>query len=240
MSGHWLDVAHLERLHETFRALGAIVECLTVNEATARLQADAGTSEGHAFLPRTVVYLAGGLPPGSSFVEEKPWLRATSEAVMLAQGISRRKDASGTRLWLCTPHALRIMDDDVPTTPYLQVLWGLGRTLNLELLNCFGGLVDLGPSDDLTLRRMAATFLSAETHSAGDEFALRGQELWTRSYTMRRRGPARSLLRRNGNRKGQYSSPGGLERWDRSCPIGSRSEARERLILTSRRGEQAP
>ena len=174
VSGHWLDVVHLERLRETFRALGTVVECLTVNEAAARLQADAGSAEGHAFLPRALVYLAGGLPPGSSVTKEKPWLRATSEAVMLAQGISRRTDGSGTRLWLCTPHALRIRDDDVPTAPYLQALWGLGRTLNLELLNRFGGLADLGSADDLTLRRMAVTFLSAETHSAGEEFALRG------------------------------------------------------------------
>ena len=240
VSGHWLDAIHLERLHETFRALGTIVECLTVNEATARLQADAGTAEGHALWPRTVVYLAGGLPPGSSLADEKPWLRATSEAVTLAQGISQRKDALATRLWLCTPHALRISDDDVPTAPYLQALWGLGRTLNLELPNCFGGLADLGPADDLTLRRMAATFLSAEPHSAGEEFALRGQELWTRRLHHAPSRTGSEPAARKWEPQGAILITGGTGALGSFLSHWLAERGAQHLILTSRRGEHAP
>ncbi|KJC40904.1 hypothetical protein UB31_26790, partial [Bradyrhizobium sp. LTSP849] len=238
VSGQWPDMAHLERLQEILRAQGTVVECLTVNEATARLRADAGGAQEHALLPRAIVYLAGELPPGSSVTQEKPWLRATSEAVMLAQAISQRNDASGTRLWLCTPHALRIRGDDVPTAPYLQALWGLGRTLNLELPNCFGGLADLGSADDVTLRRMAATFLAVET--TGAEFALRAQDLWTRKL---HHVPSRT------------SSEPAAKKWDPQGTIlitgGTGSlgsvlchwlaeRGARHLILTSRRGEQAP
>ena len=240
VSGHWPDAIHLERLHEIFRALGTLVECLTVNEAMVRLQADAGTAEEHVLWPRTVVYLAGELPPGTSLADEKPWLRATSEAAALAQGISQRKDASATRLWLCTPHALRIRDDDVPTAPYLQALCGLGRTLNLELPNCFGGLADLGPADDLTLRRMATTFLSAEPRSAGEEFALRGQELWTRRL---HHAPSRRGLEpaaRKWEPQGAILITGGTGALGSFLSHWLAERGAQRLILTSRRGEHAP
>ena len=237
VSGHWHDAVQLERMHEALRTLGARVERLTVNEAAARLQA--GTAEGHALLPRRVVYLAGGLPPGSSLAKEKPWLQTTSEVVLLAQGISQRKDASETRLWLCTPHALRIRDDDVPTAPYLQVLQGIGRTLNLEFSNCFGGLVDLGPADGLALRRIAAKLL-AELDSTGDEFALRGQELWKRRlyHVPSRTGsePAASKW----EPQGAILITGGTGALGSFLSHWLADRGARRLILTSRRGEQAP
>ncbi|WP_247406531.1 type I polyketide synthase, partial [Bradyrhizobium sp. 76] len=237
VSGQWPDVARLERLQEILRAQGTVVECLTANEATARLQADAGGAD--ALLPRAVVYLAGELPPGSSVAKEKPWLRATCEAVTLAQAISRRNDTSGMRLWLCTSHALRIRGDDVPTAPYLQALWGLGRTLNLELPNCFGGLADLGPADDLTMRRMAAMFLSAEPYSAGEEFALRGQELWTRKL---HHAPSRisEPAARKWDPQGTILITGGTGSLGSVLCHWLAERGTQHLILTSRRGEQAP
>ena len=236
VSGNWLDGALLERLHETLQALGAIVECLTVNEAMARLQ----QAEGQAFLPRALVYLAGGLPPDSSLVDEKPWLRATSEAVKLAQRISQRKDVSEARLWLCTPHALRIRDDDVPTAPYLQALWGLGRTLRLELPNCFGGLIDLGLTDDLTLRRIAATFLSAASHSADDEFALRGQEVWTRRLHHAPSWTGLERAARSWEPQGAILITGGTGALGSFLSYWLAERGARHLILTSRRGEHAP
>ncbi|WP_276575477.1 SDR family NAD(P)-dependent oxidoreductase, partial [Bradyrhizobium monzae] len=233
--GQWFDVAHLERLQEALRVQGTIVECLTVNEATARLRADADSAD--APLPRAVVYLAETLPPRSSVAEQKPWLRATSDAVMLAQSISQRQDASTTRLWLCTPHALRIRDDDAPAAPYLQALWGLGRTLSLELPSSFGGLADFGPADDVTLRRIAATFLSAET--AGGEFALRGQHLWTRKL---HHAPSRtgSKPATKWDPQGTILITGGTGALGSFLSHWLADRGAQHLILTSRRGEQAP
>jgi pimaricinolide synthase PimS1 len=231
VSGQWPDVAHLERLQEALRAQGATVECLTVNEATDRLQAD-------ALLPRAIVYLAGELPPANPVAEEKPWLRTTSEVVKLAQAVSTRKDASATRLWLCTPHAVRIRDDDAPTASYLQALWGLGRTLSLELPIAFGGLADLGPADDAALRRIATTFLSAET--TGEEIALRGQDLWTRKL---HHAPSRTGSKPGA---GKWDPQGTILITGGTGALGSflchwlADRGAQQLILTSRRGEQAP
>jgi pimaricinolide synthase PimS1 len=236
VSGHWPDATQLERLQQTLRAQGAVVESLTVSAAVARLQAE--ISDTAALLPRAVVYLAGKLPPGSSFADEKPWLRATSDAVKLAQAVSQRKDASATRLWLCTPHALRIKDDDVPAAPYLQALWGLGRTLSLELPSSFGGLVDFGPSDDVALRRIAAAFLSSET--AGEEIALRGQDLWTRKlHHLPSRAAAKPAA-------GKWDPQGTILITGGTGALGSflshwlADRGAKHLVLTSRRGERAP
>ncbi|MDN3279510.1 type I polyketide synthase, partial [Frankia sp. RB7] len=233
VTGQRPDMVHLERLQAIFRAQGTTVECLTVNEATARLQ---GSADAHS--PRAIVYLPRELPPGSSVAVERPWLRATSEAVMLAQSIGQRKDASATRLWLCTPHALRIRDDDAPAAPYLQALWGLGRTLNLELPNSFGGLADFGPADDAALRRMAATFLSAET--TGEEFALRGHDLWTRKL---HHVPSRTRVRPTAKKwdpQGTVLITGGTGALGSFLSHWLADRGAQHLILTSRRGEHAP
>ncbi|WP_426410337.1 SDR family NAD(P)-dependent oxidoreductase [Bradyrhizobium ganzhouense] len=236
VSGQWPDAVHLERLQEVLRAQGTVVECLTVNEAAARLRAEAGSAD--ALLPRAVVYLAGELPSGNSVAEEKPWLRATSEAVMLAQSIGQRKDASATCLWLCTPHALRIKDEDVPAAPYLQALWGLGRTLSLELPNAFGGLADLGPADDAALRRMAATFLLAKT--TGEEFALRGQDFWTRKlHHVPSRTGAKTAAKK-WNPLGTILITGGTGALGSFLSHWLAERGAQHLILTSRRGEHAP
>src|SRR5205823_258764 len=133
-----------------------------------------------------------------------------------------------------------IRDDDVPTAPYLQALWGLGRTLNLELPNSFGGLADLGSTDAAALRRMAVTFLSAETHSAGDELALRGQDIWTRKLHHVPSRTGSEPAARRWDPQGATLITGGTGALGSFLCHWLAERGAQHLILTSRRGEHAP
>ena len=158
-----------------------------------------------------------------------------------------KRISSSTRLWLCTPHALRISEDDAPTAAYLQVLWGFGRTLSLESPLCFGGLVDL-PENELgegaaggpALSRVAAMFLATEVHPEGNEFALRHHQLWTRRIY---RAPARPELAFAATKwrpQGTILITGGTGALGSFLSHWLAERGAQHLILTSRRGEDAP
>ena len=184
------DCGWSEVLAEALTELGADVEKCSTEEAVTRLSSITleGVGDGELTpMPAFVFYLPSSI--SASVNEEshldvfaRPWWRCLFNALALAQAVCSRHDASNTRLWFLTPHALRVEAGDSPTSASLQALWGLGRTLSLEHPHTFSGLLDLPltPSETDSLAAIVALLLQRTPPCEGDEFALRQDTIWTR------------------------------------------------------------
>ncbi len=133
------------------------------------------------------------------------------------------------RLWFATRGAVTTGHDDVVVVPELAQLWGLGRVVALEHSDRWGGLVDLPELDDLALDRLTAVLAGAE-----DQVAIRPSGVFGRRLLPTRGGTTEWSPRGTVLVTGGTGALGGrVARW--LADAGA-----ERLVLTSRRGLDAP
>ncbi|WP_430687906.1 type I polyketide synthase [Kutzneria viridogrisea] len=138
-------------------------------------------------------------------------------------------------LWVLTRGAVSVGRSDRLTSPAQSQVWGLGRTMSLEHPDRWGGLIDL-PAD---LDARARGRLAAALAGAGDEdqLALRPAGLMVRRLVHAPELPATATGWRPEGTTLITGGTGGLgaqvARW-------MAEHGAERLVLTSRRGADAP
>nr|WP_284749788.1 type I polyketide synthase [Amycolatopsis sp. RTGN1] len=147
-------------------------------------------------------------------------------------------------LWCVTRGAVAAAEGDVPD-PAQAMVWGLGRTVALEHPHRWGGLVDLPADvDDETLGRLRAILGGA---TGEDQVALRDSGVLARRLT--RRGVVSEKQRSNPvshsrpapwQPSGTVLVTGGTGALGRHVARWLAEAGAERLVLTSRRGLDAP
>ncbi|WP_172382406.1 type I polyketide synthase [Streptomyces sp. MNP-20] len=143
----------------------------------------------------------------------------------------------GARLWTVSHGAVATGRGDRAVSPDQAQLWGLGRVVALEHPDRWGGLVDLPPSYDT---RTGARFAAALTGPGGeDQLAVRNTGVFVRRF-------AHAPLPEDRGAEPQWSPRGTALITGGTGAIGGHvarwlaREGVEHLVLTSRRGLQAP
>ncbi|MBI5722133.1 MAG: type I polyketide synthase [Burkholderiales bacterium] len=143
--------------------------------------------------------------------------------------------ARGARLWLLTRGAQRIDAGDAAPVPAQALLWGLGRSVALEVPQCWGGLVDLDPAAD-EAGAVAALLAQLAAHDGEDQVAFRAGARHV-ARLARREAPPAARLALDGS--GAHLVTGGygglgpkIVRWLASC--GARC-----IVLLGRGGPPA-
>jgi acyl transferase domain-containing protein/acyl carrier protein len=135
-------------------------------------------------------------------------------------------------LWCVTRGAVAAAEGDVPD-PAQAMVWGLGRTVALEHPHRWGGLVDLSADvDEETLGRLRAILGGA---TGEDQVALRGTRVLARRLARRTPRPATPW-----QPSGTVLVTGGTGALGRHVARWLAEAGAERIVLTSRRGPDAP
>uniref|UniRef100_UPI0011777236 type I polyketide synthase n=1 Tax=Amycolatopsis kentuckyensis TaxID=218823 RepID=UPI0011777236 len=134
-------------------------------------------------------------------------------------------------LWCLTRGAVTIGRSDEPKAPEQAALWGFGRTAALEHPDRWGGLVDLPQ----TLDSRAAGRLLAALGGAEDQLAIRASGTFARRLVPAPPGPLRDWRPR-----GTVLITGGTGALGSRVARWAAASGADRLVLTSRRGPDAP
>ncbi|MGA6227983.1 beta-ketoacyl reductase, partial [Streptomyces umbrinus] len=160
---------------------------------------------------------------------------SVAASVSLVQAV---KDVGlGGRVWALTQGAVAALPGEVPDDAGAR-LWGFGRVAALELPEVWGGLIDLPSTstDRRLLGRMAAVLGgAANADGTEDEMAIRNAGAYGRRV-VRAQGSTRTHWRPGGTvlvTGGTGALGGHVARW-------LAASGAEHVVLTSRRGEQAP
>ncbi|MFG2676368.1 type I polyketide synthase [Streptomyces sp. NPDC048445] len=139
-------------------------------------------------------------------------------------------------LWLATRDAVSVGSADRSVEPDQALVWGLGRIAALEYPQRFGGLVDLPAEPDA---RAAERLVRALTAPDGeDQLAVRAGGVYVRRLARR---PLAALSPvRNWKPTGTVFVTGGTGGVGAEFAAWLASNGAEHLLLTSRRGEDAP
>jgi acyl transferase domain-containing protein/acyl carrier protein len=137
-------------------------------------------------------------------------------------------------LWVVTRGAVSIGDEDPVTDPAQAAVWGLGRTAALEYPHRWGGLIDLtsGPVDAV------AGILAGVLTDAGDEDQIAVRATGAHGRRLERHpfaAPAGDIPMR-----GTVLITGGTGGLGASVAQWLADQGAPRLVLTSRRGPDAP
>ncbi|MEU6343761.1 type I polyketide synthase [Streptomyces sp. NPDC046977] len=170
---------------------------------------------------------------GSAPLREHAGLLATA-ALVQALG-----DAEVTApLWCVTRGAIATGRSEQVTDPAQALIWGFGRTADLEYPDRWGGLVDLpgtDTADDRTLTRLAGLLAG---DGAEDEVAVRASGVFVRrlAHASGADAPAGKVW----NPHGTVLVTGGTGALGAHVARWLASNGAENLVLTSRRGIDAP
>ncbi|WP_216216671.1 type I polyketide synthase [Amycolatopsis aidingensis] len=239
LTGHWLLVTtpeggeRAERLATALRERGAEVRELELDTDRTGPAELAGTLAG----PGAPGELSGVLStvaldrrPCGSHPELGAGLAATHTLL-------RALAESGLEapLWTVTSGAVRARDDDEETDPEQAAVWGYGRTAALEYPGGWGGLVDL-PSGlpEPAVRRLAAVL--AGGLPGEDQLAVRAEGVLGRRLLP---DPAGTQAGAPAVR-GTVLVTGGTGGLGAEAARWLAGAGAPRLVLTSRRGEDAP
>ncbi|WP_426604044.1 SDR family NAD(P)-dependent oxidoreductase, partial [Streptomyces sp. WG7] len=158
-------------------------------------------------------------------------LLGLAESVSLLQALG---DAGvDARLWSLTRGAVSVGRSDRLTSPVQAQLWGLGRVAALEVPERWGGLVDLPESLD---ERAQSRLVGVLTGSGEDQVAVRSSGVFGRRLVRAALSEATASWSPSGTvlvTGGTGALGGRVARW--LAEAGA-----ERLVLTSRRGMDAP
>ncbi|MET9819718.1 SDR family NAD(P)-dependent oxidoreductase [Streptomyces sp. NPDC006355] len=136
-------------------------------------------------------------------------------------------------LWCVTRGAVHVTDTDLAVDPAQRMVWGLGRVAALEHSDRWGGLVDLPADDDPAQWRRLAALLA----SGGEE-----DQLAVRADGVR----VRRLVRADAAPAGSWRPDGTVLITGGTGALGTRlarwlaGRGARRIVLTSRRGAEAP
>ncbi|WP_064455270.1 type I polyketide synthase [Streptomyces hygroscopicus] len=142
----------------------------------------------------------------------------------------------GAPLWSATRGAVSVGRTDPLTSPEQALVWGLGRVAALEHGERWGGLVDLPQApDERALTRLVAVLAGAEEE---DQVAIRATGLLVRRLV---RAPlAATPAVRSWRPSGTTLVTGGTGALGAHVARWLAGQGAEHLVLTSRRGLQAP
>nr|WP_086821561.1 type I polyketide synthase [Allokutzneria sp. NRRL B-24872] len=139
-------------------------------------------------------------------------------------------------LWCLTRGAVSVAVTDVVSSPDQAAVWGLGRTVALEFPRRWGGLVDLpGTSDERALSRLAGVLAGAGDE---DQIAVRPEGLFARRLV--RSSFVDTPVTRDWKPRGSVLITGGTGVLARELARWLAENGAEHLVLTSRRGADAP
>ncbi|MEU6075147.1 type I polyketide synthase [Micromonospora sp. NPDC047074] len=137
-------------------------------------------------------------------------------------------------LWWLTRGAVSVGRSDPPPAPDAAAVWGLGRVVALERPTRWGGLIDLPADvDDRAVGRVCALLAAAP---AEDQAAVRTSGVFVRRLV--RAGGARAV--RAFQLAGTVLVTGGTGALGGHVAEWAVRSGAEHVVLTSRRGEQAP
>ncbi|MFJ9822594.1 SDR family NAD(P)-dependent oxidoreductase, partial [Streptomyces sp. NPDC101151] len=144
-------------------------------------------------------------------------------------------------LWCVTRGAVAVAGDEVLSAPEQAEVWGLGRVVALEHPERWGGLVDLPETFDARAAgRLAAVLAAAGTRVAAgaeEQVAVRGGGVYGRRLLRTGRSAARGAEWRP---RGTVLVTGGTGALGGHVARWLARNGAEHLMLTSRRGPQAP
>ncbi|MFE6692029.1 type I polyketide synthase [Streptomyces sp. NPDC057743] len=157
------------------------------------------------------------------------------DAVRSATAVQALTDAGvGGRIWALTQCAVATAPSDDEVIPDAAMVWGLGRSVALELPDRWGGLVDVPEVVDERAGRRLAGVLS---QGVEDQVAVRSSGVFGRRLVRSARGAGKEEWSIAGGTALVTGGTGALgaqvARW--AVERGAR-----RVVLLSRRGERAP
>ncbi|WP_326757627.1 type I polyketide synthase [Streptomyces phaeochromogenes] len=180
----------------------------------------------------------GGAPPVEGVMSLLGLSRSPSAVAASVSLVQAVNDVGlGARVWALTQGAVAALPGEVPDDTGAR-LWGFGRVAALELPEVWGGLIDLPSAsmDRRVLGRMAAVLGGAgNADGTEDEMAIRNAGAYGRRV-VRAQGSTRTHWRPRGTvlvTGGTGALGGHVARW-------LAASGAEHVVLTSRRGEQAP
>ncbi|MFF3248808.1 type I polyketide synthase [Streptomyces sp. NPDC002870] len=155
----------------------------------------------------------------------------------LVQGLAR--ESAPARMWAATRGAVSIGRSDPLTAPQQATLWGLGRVAALEHSDHWTGLVDLPEQlDDRALTRLCSLLTDPDRNAgSGNEYAIRASGLFARRLV---RAPQGDKTARPWTLGGTTLITGGTGTIGAEVARRLAREGAEHLLLTSRRGPDAP
>ncbi|MEU0149428.1 type I polyketide synthase [Streptomyces sp. NPDC006288] len=237
LTGHWLlvtsagrqDCATARSIGEGLRRNGAEVTELALPAGLDRRSLGALLAEQPA-AAGVVSLLALDEAPHP----EQPVL-ATGLAlnVLLTQALADRDGHAP--VWLCTQDAVLAVPDDLVSRPVQASTWGLGLVLGLELPHMWGGLADLPRTLTTADADRLAALLGAGGHE--DQVAIREGAALLRRL---RREPASAAGAQPWRTSGTALITGGTGGLGAHTARWLAKAGAERLVLTSRRGPDAP
>ncbi|MEU1671053.1 type I polyketide synthase [Streptomyces roseifaciens] len=141
-------------------------------------------------------------------------------------------------LWCLTSGAVAVSGSDAVRDARHTQVWGLGRTVALELPRRWGGLIDLPETvDDRTAARLAGVLAQAQAGGWDeDQLAVRASGVFARRLA---HAPARPATR-NWQPRGTVLITGGTGALGGHVARRLAHNGAEHLVLTSRRGPEAP
>ncbi|MEU9823442.1 type I polyketide synthase [Pseudonocardia alni] len=159
---------------------------------------------------------------------------ALARTLVLVQALG---DAGITApLWCLTRGAVGTAPGDAVTDPEQGTLWGLGRVVALEHPDRWGGLIDLpGTPDPRTAARVAGLVTGNGTE---DQLAVRPHGVLARR--LGHAAPAAPRPGQGGCDRGTVLVTGGTGGIGGRTAVWAAGRGAEHLLLTSRRGEDAP
>ncbi|WP_344319062.1 SDR family NAD(P)-dependent oxidoreductase, partial [Streptomyces yatensis] len=137
-------------------------------------------------------------------------------------------------LWCVTRGAVFVADGDV-VEPDRAGVWGLGRVIGLEHPDRWGGLIDLPAVMDDQAGEALAAILAG--HTGEDQIAIRATGVWAARLTRAEPTAAVSAAWRG---RGTALVTGGTGALGRQVARWLAESGVERIVLTSRRGAEAP
>ncbi|MFI2352725.1 type I polyketide synthase, partial [Streptomyces sp. NPDC019443] len=155
----------------------------------------------------------------------------------LVQALAR--ESAPARVWAATRGAVTIGRSDPLGTPQQATLWGLGRVAALEHPDHWTGLVDLPEQlDDRALTRLCSLLTDPDRNvGSGNEYAIRASGLFARRLV---RAPQPDKTARAWTPRGTTLITGGTGTIGAHVARRLAREGAEYLLLTSRRGPDAP
>ncbi|MEV3993765.1 type I polyketide synthase [Streptomyces sp. NPDC049837] len=230
LTGRWLVVAPegvaTDDVQAALARHGAGVDVLNVDPASVQREDFAAHLAGGTW--DGILSLLG--TDGRAHPDHPGLALSALATTALAQAAAATAPA-GARLWNVTTGAVAVAPGERPDAAGAQV-WGLGRTVALELPSLWGGSVDLpAQAGAAALDRLVAALAGTE-----DQVAVRASGTYGRRLTPADGGRARRAYTPRGTvlvTGGTGALGGHVARW-------LAAHGAEHLVLTGRRGSRAP
>ncbi|MCC3769135.1 SDR family NAD(P)-dependent oxidoreductase [Streptomyces sp. UNOC14_S4] len=231
-TGRWLVVTAADQADAAWAE--GVVRTLTARGAEARVVELGAEDDRSSVAERLRAEAEGGTVAGVFSLLAVAGAEGLFRTLALTQALGdARVDGP---LWVATRGAVSVGRSDAPVDPLQARVWGLGRVAALELPERWGGLVDLPETaDDRALARLAGVLSG---RGGEDQVAVRSSGVFGRRLT---RGAAPAKAGRTWQPgSGTVLVTGGTGALGGHVARWLVESGAEHLVLTSRRGLEAP